>query len=477
MNSGERNFFDAESQFTLEAIPQFAGPVLVDLDETLYLRNSTEDFLDTAVPSVLAFVLLKVLDLLRPWRFSGDQTRDAWRVRAICLLMPWTLLLWRRRAKQLAIQWGNKPLIASLSGAIETKRLTVVTLGFEQIVNPLVVALGLRNANVIAMSPWRLKERNEGKLRRVTQELGEQTVQQSMLITDSMDDQDILEQCARPMRTIWPEAKFISAFSGTFIPGQYVSKIKRPGQQYIYRMILREDYLFWLLATISLATNYLTHVVGLGVLLFSFWTIYEWGYYDNDRIGAKYEDDPHLSDAFVQSPIKYSTLMAWVWALASGVFALFILRWPEVPAATDFVAWSGALLAIFACYWIYNRIDKVSRIWLYGMLRFLRIAAFVVVVPVSVVGAAALAAYTISRWVPYLMYRTAKDGWVESRLHTTWLVFFISICALLTFAVGWHILWTPVTLLLLAWNVYKARSELREFLLSAHRIDRRPGNQ
>ena len=466
------NEFDAEPELALHAIPPFAGPVMVDLDETLYLRNSTEDFLDTAVPSALAFILLKVLDLIRPWRWSGDQTRDAWRVRAICLLMPWTLLLWRRRAAKLAAQWVNKPLLESLTNAAQTKRLTVVTLGFEQIVKPLLAGFGLANTALIAMSPWRLSERNGGKLARVNGVVGAETVEQSMLVTDSLDDRDILEKCARPLRVIWPQARFISAFSGTFIPGQYVSKVKRPGQQYIYRMILREDYLFWLLASISLATNYFTHVIGLGVLLFSFWTLYEWGYYDNDQVGSKFEDDPHLSDAFEHNPVRYSTTMAWIWALGSGVAALFILRWPAYPAATDYLAWLAALLAIFGCYWIYNRIDKVSRIWLYGALRFLRVAAFAVVVPMSVVGAAALAAYTISRWVPYLTYRTAKDGWVESRLHTTWLVFFIATCVLMAFAVGWHVLWTPVTLLFLAWNVYKARYELKDYARNVHRIDK-----
>ena len=73
--------FDTEPNDALQAIDAHLGPVLVDLDETLYLRNSTEDFISSAWPGPLAFLLIKVLDLLRPWRWSGGlPTRDVWRV-------------------------------------------------------------------------------------------------------------------------------------------------------------------------------------------------------------------------------------------------------------------------------------------------------------------------------------------------------------------------------------------------------------
>jgi hypothetical protein len=45
------------------AIRAHERPVLVDLDETLYLRNSTEDFIDCAWPGPLALLLLWVLEV------------------------------------------------------------------------------------------------------------------------------------------------------------------------------------------------------------------------------------------------------------------------------------------------------------------------------------------------------------------------------------------------------------------------------
>jgi hypothetical protein len=46
--------YDTEPHVALDAILLHDGPVLVDLDETLYLRNSTEDFINCASPALLA---------------------------------------------------------------------------------------------------------------------------------------------------------------------------------------------------------------------------------------------------------------------------------------------------------------------------------------------------------------------------------------------------------------------------------------
>ncbi len=465
--------FDATPDEALSAIRSHSGPILVDLDETLYLRNSTEDFLDTARPAVLAYFLLQLLELLAPWRWTGgNATRDAWRVRIICLLMPWTLLMWRARAGQLGSCWVNKDLLESLQAVDPRHQITIVTLGFTQIVKPLIAGLNLANPQIIAMNPWRSSDRRGGKLALVSKAMGDDFVQRSLLVTDSLDDQDILERCARPLRVIWPMARFRAAFSGHYLPGQYVSKVKHPGERYIYRVILREDYLFWLLASISLASNWLTHMAGLGLLLFSFWILYEWGYADNDAIGAHHEPEPNLSDAYHDGQFKFSTPLAWGWAGVSGVLGLLVLRWPAVPVATDYLAWTAVLLAIFCTYWIYNRVDKATRVWLYAILRFLRVGAFAAVVPVSVAGAAALAAYTVSRWVPYLQYRTAGASWIEEHLHISWLLCYAIMGILLGYAVGWQAIVTPVAFLFLAWNVYKARYEIVDVARRVKRIDR-----
>ena len=45
---------DASPDAALAAVCAHEGPLFVDFDETLYLRNSTEDFIDCARPGLLA---------------------------------------------------------------------------------------------------------------------------------------------------------------------------------------------------------------------------------------------------------------------------------------------------------------------------------------------------------------------------------------------------------------------------------------
>ncbi len=82
------------------------------------------------------------------------------------------------------------------------------------------------------------------------------------------------------------------------MPGEYISRIKRPGERDIIRGILLEDFAFWLLSSIGLAIDPSTHLVGLLLLLLSFWAIYGRGYVDNDLVASRYEADPQLSAAF-----------------------------------------------------------------------------------------------------------------------------------------------------------------------------------
>src|SRR5687768_8535113 len=97
MIQGEDCAYDASPSAALSAVREHEGPVIIDVDETLYLRNSTEDFLDCAQPGVLGLLVLRALDAFQPWRLSGEDTRDTWRVGVIVCLFPWTFWIWRRR--------------------------------------------------------------------------------------------------------------------------------------------------------------------------------------------------------------------------------------------------------------------------------------------------------------------------------------------------------------------------------------------
>lgn len=462
---------DAPPETALATVRAFEGPLLVNLDETLYLRNSTEDFIDSARPAIVGAALMKLLDWTRPWRWTGGEaTRDAWRVRLVMALLPWTARIWRQRIPQLVEQFGNPPLLGALRA--HGTRPIIVTLGFRPIVTPLVAAFNLGEAGIVAAQTAPVEDRLRGKLTLAVAALGEDTVRRALVITDSTDDLPLLEACTQPLRTVWPEAWHRPALSELYVPGRYLTRIRRPGERYITRTILQEDFAFWLLASVALAWLPALHVAGLLLLLFSFWTIYECGYVDNDRIAARHESDPHLGAASGDAAVPTPRWDPWVWAVVSGALAITLLRWPVLMTSADLATWLGVLLATHGWFLLYNRFDPATRVWLYPGLQLARGAAFVTLVPVSAAGAVALAAHVLAKWMPHYLHRFGGKDWPEAPLPMIRLVFFAVLALLLALTQGLPSLLNGTAAALLAWNLFQARADIRAVVTRARRIDR-----
>jgi hypothetical protein len=461
----------------IEAMLAHRGPVLLDLDETLYLRNSTEDFIDSARPGLLALMAMRVLDYVQPWRWTGGvETRDVWRVRCIVVLFPWTRHYWKTRVRSLAATGANTRLIDAVNeraGMANCGAPIIATLGFQSIVTPLVAALGLPpQIRIVAARLSTFADRRGGKLPLVVAHLGNETVRGSLVLTDSKQDEALLNACARPLRTVWPHARFRPALSGLYLPGQYLTQVKRPGERYITRGILQEDFALWVLSSIMLAAEPVRHVLGLLFLLLSFWAVYESGYVDNDRVAVRFEHDPKLSSAFRDGLAVTPRWTPWIWALLSGAVGVGILRGFGRDAAVGLGVWSGVLVATYGAFALYNRFDKTTRIWLYSGLQVARSAAFVALVPVNLIGAIAIGAHVLAKWVPYYIYRAAGKVWPDAPHFMTRLLFFVVLTVLISFATGFASLWTWSTAALLSWNVLRARHELGATFRNAARLDK-----
>ena len=468
-NQSPAETFAASPEIALAKLAAHEGPILIDLDETLYLRNSTEDYLSNACPGVFALLILKALDVFKPWRWTGGETtRDVWRVRIIRILFPWTSFFWRKQVSKLASEFANRPLIDALRKH-PAEAVTVVTAGFNPIVPPLLSALGLANFKLVATRLSTMVDRREGKLRLTRAALGESQIKKALLITDSKDDLDLLKQCAIPLLTAWPDASYRRALSNVYFPSQYLSLVKRPGERYILRGILQEDFAFWLLSSLALAAEPVTHIAGLSLLLLSFWTVYERGYVDNDLVAARYEENPKLSKAFHEQLVATPALQPWIWAIGAGALGTLFLQ-PQ-QWLFSFCKWSITLIATYICYKIYNRYDKSTRVWLFPLLQFARTAAFIVVVPVNLVGAAALGAHVLARWIPYQIYRFAGNGWPDLHLQLLRLAFFLFLTTLVAAATDFSIVISWPFLALLLWNLYRARQDIRAVLKAARRLE------
>jgi len=470
MAQSNQTFAPADPGDALVAVVTHADTVIVDLDETLYLRNSTEDYLDCAWPALPASLLLRVLDVIKPWRWhGGDATRDIWRIRLLRTLMPWIDLRWRQRVAALATAHTNRGLLLALQQ--RTAPTIVATLGFKPIVEPLIAAIGLPQVSVVAMSWQGFGDRQRGKLPMVQAACGTGTVERALVLTDSLDDRALLAACAVPLRVIWPQARYRRALAGVYLPGLYTTLVKRPGERHILRSILQEDFALWVFATLALATQPLHFLGGLLFLLASFWIVYEMGYVDNDEVGARFEQKPKLSANFHERPVATPAIQPWLWAIATGAAGLWLVRWPGLPNAADAARWMGMLIATLLWFRLYNRMNKATRIWMFPGLQFARAAAVLVVVPATPIGAAVLAAHTLARWVPYFCYRLHPGAWPDTQPEIIRLVFLVVIGATVAATGGISALVNWSALGAFSWCVFRSRRELRQIVAGAHRID------
>ncbi len=471
MTPADQSFDPVEPGAALLAVAAHPHTVVVDLDETLYLRNSTEDFLDCAWPALPALCVLRALDVIKPWRWSGgDSTRDIWRVRILRRLMPWIDRKWRQRVWPLAARHGNRALLEALRQ--RSAPTVVATLGFLPIVTPLLAAFGLEQTTLVAMSGTDFDQRRRGKLALLQAACGPELVGRALVLTDSLDDRELLAACAVPLRVIWPEARYRRALSAVYMPGLYLSLVKRPGERYILRGIVQEDFALWLFGTITLASAPLPFFAGLLCLLLSFWTIYETGYVDNDRVGARYERAPKLSRAFHERAAATPAVQPWLWAALSGAAGLWLVRWPLPFSGQDAVRWSAVLLATWGWFLIYNRMDKDTRIWMFPGLQIARSMAVLAVVPATAIGVAALAAHALARWVPYFFYRFQPGTWPDTQPQAMRLMFLLVLGGTVAISHGLAAVLDWSAAAVFGWCTFRAWRELRQIAAVAHRIDR-----
>jgi len=455
----------------LAALAAHDGAAIVDFDETLYLRNSTEDFLDAAAPGALAKLVLTALDVVKPWRLAGGEpARDLWRVALVTLLMPWTWLIWRARAPNLARAHVNTPLAEALRGRAE---VVVASIGFRAIIAPLLAATDLRGAPLIACSLIRPADRLRGKRALIEAALAADVLPRAVVVTDSLDDAPVLDAAQRGLLVLWPQARFREAQADVYLPFAYLSRVKRPGERYLWRGVIQDDLAFWLLATLPLAAAPGWHVLGLALLLVSFWAIYETGYVDNDRMGARHEADPHLSEAFHTRRVPTPAATPWIWAAVFGAAGLFALSEGAIPEIGAVLAWGATLCATTLAFRVFNRIDKRSRTLLYPVLQAFRVGAVVAVVPIAPLAVAGLGGAIVSAWTGYVVYRyRAQNVWPDLPLGTIRLVATALLAALLLAALGPSVENLAVAGLFVAWNAIRARREIADLARTARRIDR-----
>ena len=201
-------------------------------------------------------------------------------------------------------------------------------------------------------------------------------------------------------------------------PFDYSRKCKRnleAGLPFFYDN-LGDDLLIVLLAFALVSDAPLWAALGITLLHFSLWIVYEIGYFENDSVSVKLEADGKTPENFEKYKDVFSQKAAWTWAMVVGFAGLAVILFTpgsyfEGTGVFGFVLaaglWTAWLIALRGTYYAFNHVDKMSRVYLYLPLQLLKYAFPVLFFTLSPAGAALVFAQIIRRWVPYMVYRHA----------------------------------------------------------------------
>ena len=198
------------------------NPVILDFDETLLLRNSTAEYINSFRPRIVGFALIILLRIIRPWYWlpgalRGDKTRDWYLVTIPTILLPWTLLLWKKKAKRLAEDRSNSEIIRAVESNPHAP-VIVASLGFKFIIQPILEHMPVRCDRLVSCRFWRgAGDRNKNKLLMMREVLSPSEIESAILVTDSQDDLPLLQVVKQPCFVLWSGAKYVEPFKDLWV--------------------------------------------------------------------------------------------------------------------------------------------------------------------------------------------------------------------------------------------------------------------
>lgn len=460
--------------------------IYVDFDYTLFRSSSTEEFLSLGRPRFIATTLLRATGALRPWSLVGREDaarvlRDPIRSWILLILMPWTLWLFKQRAPSIFAQLKNDELVRMISG-VDPDRVVIVSLGYEFLIRHLLRQTPLSKSRIVASSfRHPASMRKTGKLARLL-ELDMCPVRKvDIVITDSLDDEDLLASVDNAF-LIDPEiAKTRTTLESAYVPLQYTARVKR-STQFVVKQIFLEELPVVLLATALYQPFAPTIWMGAALLFVAFLVAYEIGYAENDSIGYRNELKPKLSSNYEEHKDTSLEPAAWFWVIGltiSGVLALG----PDIATVTlerlsldidgskfgKLMAIAFLWLAIVVLgrgvFFVFNRLSMTWRVFAYLPLHFVKYFALTVLLPSQPVGYVLLFAQIVRTWSLYAIRRCNGDiEMIASQ--TVRLAFFVLFLVGLELTLDAGIFSDWRTWVILSWCIVRATPEAMRKLFS-----------
>jgi hypothetical protein len=278
------------------------------------------------------------------------------------------------------------------------------------------------------------------------------------------------------------------------MPFVYLKRVKRPDESYFRNAILGHDLPVLLLAYAMASVAPVMAGIGIVLFLLGFFSAYEVGYFENDRLGLSLEKQPKVSPAFVTLGAKFDPRTAWSFAiLLSGLASWCVaggVSW--IPSALGFsgiagvmAVWGvfiGFMVVVRVVFHLFNVMEPKGRVIPMLGLQILRTLGYALVLPTATIGALFCVAHSLAKWVPYVVYRfggTRRD--IPNHVHCLLILCLLIVAVSLgQHSIGWAEDQNAAVILL--YVLARAGKDLLKFRRHLKRLDAgaspvRPGEE
>ena len=454
--------------------------LILDFDHTLFLSNSTEEYLDSARPKFLCALLLALIEGLKLWNlFPGENKRfvyrDVIRIIVVSILLPWTYFLYIFRIDDLLKQHLNSEVV-NLASSKTWNKIIIASNGFNLIINPLLKKININFDLVLCARLFHSKDsiRQDGKRLFLQKKLVAHELTKATFLTDNPEDKDLIDVVGELQFHEWQQAKHFRAAQDAYIPFVYTEASNRGNKNHVVKTVILTDFSIIILTYAFSTPISIQLILSLFLLVFSFWCIYETGYYENDSFELRYESNGQKNnnidklrsiEKFQDYPIHFN---AWIWASLSGLLGLLLLRnhlnintyHNFAQLALDLSIWLGWLIGTRVVFRIYNYCQLRFRMSLYPILQVSRLAGPILFLPTNFLGIFLITSQVVSRWVWYLVYRANGDPHGVPHHFVRDLVFIVLVIGLAIVQKDPNVFGSWQLALILLWSIAKGYGQV-----------------